>query len=157
MNSSYSTCSVHRQENEDVVEFALLAANAKAGEVSSAGTRWELTYALPNWHRRGSSPTLEHADRCIQCDPVHDGMNGFFLALLERRSLGTAEAVSAAGLEAAGSVPLQDRSEDPEGPSRKTNIDDELAVTPAAKNRKRSHGMSKAKRSSRKKHKRAIV
>lgn len=44
----YSTCSVHRRENEDVVAHALAAARAAS---------WRLEKVLPTWPRRGVAGT----------------------------------------------------------------------------------------------------
>ena len=44
----YSTCSVHRRENEDVVAHALAAARAGS---------WRLEKVLPTWTRRGLAGT----------------------------------------------------------------------------------------------------
>ena len=54
----YSTCSVHRQENEDVVA-ALLAAT---------GGAWHVVRCLPQWPTRGLSPTRRTAS--CACGPA---------------------------------------------------------------------------------------
>ncbi|EGD81485.1 hypothetical protein PTSG_02202 [Salpingoeca rosetta] len=71
---TYSTCSVHQEENEDVVA-AVLAANPS----------FELAEALPSWHRRGHSDTLPSAAMCVRTDPAQDFTNGFFVALFVRK------------------------------------------------------------------------
>lgn len=65
----YSTCSVHDEENEQVVERILEA----------SGGKFRLSPALPAWKRRG----IKH-EECIRVDPQLDEMNGFFVALFER-------------------------------------------------------------------------
>ena len=75
----YSTCSVHREENEDVVAKVLRDAGRAAG--------FRLIPALPGWHRRGfATPGL--SDKEVACvvrvDPAEDSTNGFFVALFER-------------------------------------------------------------------------
>ena len=75
---SYSTCSVHVEENEQVVRDVLAAAKERG---------FRLTRALPKWHRRGYViDGLSESDaRClIRADPVEDDMEGFFVAIFER-------------------------------------------------------------------------
>lgn len=85
----YSTCSIHAQENEHVVERLLLDP-----EVKSRG--WRVTTrksVLPDWPRRGIpsefsnavGPDLESiADGCIRALPKQDGGIGFFAVCFER-------------------------------------------------------------------------
>jgi len=75
---SYSTCSVHVEENEQVVRDVLDAAKERG---------FGLMRALPKWHRRGYViDGLSESDaRClIRADPVEDDMEGFFVAIFER-------------------------------------------------------------------------
>ena len=75
---SYSTCSVHIEENEQVVRDVLDSAKERG---------FRLTRALPKWHRRGYViDGLPESDaRClIRADPVEDDMEGFFVAIFER-------------------------------------------------------------------------
>ena len=75
---SYSTCSVHIKENEEVVRDVMDAAK-KHG--------FRLAHALPKWHRRGIAiEGLSHTDvKClIRADPMEDDMEGFFVAIFER-------------------------------------------------------------------------
>jgi putative methyltransferase len=69
----YSTCSVHREENEDVVQTCLAAA---------AGKRFRLERALPHWARRGVG-AFEGAECCVRV-AREDRAMGFFLACLVR-------------------------------------------------------------------------
>ncbi|KAG2499505.1 hypothetical protein HYH03_002452 [Edaphochlamys debaryana] len=71
----YSTCSVHAEENEDVVAGALAAAEA-------AGL--ELADPFPTWHRRGL-PLFPGAEKLIRTDAYQDGTDGFFVALFVRK------------------------------------------------------------------------
>lgn len=73
----YSTCSVHREENEEVVVKALQQCPC-----------WHLTKRLPQWPHRGlpevDGLTEQQADCLIRCDPHRDCTNGFFVACFER-------------------------------------------------------------------------
>ena len=80
----YSTCSVYREENEDVVAQAL----PHAKELG-----WRIGHPLTSWHRRGLAPRdsdsdgdedSEHA-KYVRVDPFRgDTSEGFFLVLFER-------------------------------------------------------------------------
>jgi putative methyltransferase len=70
----YSTCSVHQQENEDVVAALLPLAREKG---------FRLVAPFPDWPRRGL-PVLEGAERLVRVDEVEDGTDGFFIAVFER-------------------------------------------------------------------------
>eukprot|EP00891_Asterochloris_glomerata_P002839 jgi/Astpho2/2839/e_gw1.00050.188.1_t len=70
----YSTCSVHQQENEDVVK-AVLPEAEKLG--------FKLHHALPAWSRRGL-PVFQGAEKLIRTDADLDGTDGFFVACFER-------------------------------------------------------------------------
>ena len=84
---SYSTCSIHQIENEQVVHRIL-----------DTHSDWKLQMALPTWPRRGEtlgkllrsekvSPAEDEARaKCmIRCMPNEDQTNGFFVALFERK------------------------------------------------------------------------
>ncbi|KAI8520750.1 putative 28S rRNA (cytosine-C(5))-methyltransferase [Branchiostoma belcheri] len=70
---AYSTCSVHRQENEDVVQAALQEYEGK----------YHLQHILPTWDHRGMD-TFPQACRCVRASPEQDMTNGFFVALFEK-------------------------------------------------------------------------
>ena len=70
----YSTCSIHREEDEEVVKLAL----------DSCEGRYTLVPALPAWPRRGDTSVFPEADKCVRVDPDADGMTGFFVACFER-------------------------------------------------------------------------
>jgi len=81
---SYSTCSIHAEENEDVVS-AVLASKAAQRRGWRVETREEGT--LKNWSRRGLNGrglTEKEAEGCIRCNPVEDGGIGFFVVAFVR-------------------------------------------------------------------------
>jgi putative methyltransferase len=70
---AYSTCSIHQEENEDVVAQALAKSEGK----------WQLIPAVPEWPRRGK-PVLEGSENLLRTDPEQDKMLGFFVAAFQR-------------------------------------------------------------------------
>ncbi|CAE7225047.1 NSUN5 [Symbiodinium natans] len=73
---AYSTCSVHEEENEQVVQQVL---------ASEEGKRYHLEEALPWWPRRGLKlPHFPEAERCVR-SAWEDRTIGFFVALFARR------------------------------------------------------------------------
>lgn len=66
----YSTCSIHSQENEEVVSACLQ---------QNAGFR--LVHLLPNWPERGHEPFTQ----CLRASTAKTRTHGFFVAMLERR------------------------------------------------------------------------
>ncbi|XP_068715153.1 28S rRNA (cytosine-C(5))-methyltransferase-like [Montipora foliosa] len=72
----YSTCSVHQEENEDVVQAAL-----KANSDS-----FTLEHCLPSWTHRGRA-VFQGAEKCIRASPTEDYTNGFFVALFVRKDI----------------------------------------------------------------------
>ncbi|KAJ3160843.1 putative 28S rRNA (cytosine-C(5))-methyltransferase [Geranomyces michiganensis] len=71
----YSTCSKHREENEDVVQ-----------KVLAAQTEFILApKPFSQWTRRGL-PLFDGAENVIRTEPREDHCIGFFVALFERRS-----------------------------------------------------------------------
>ena len=79
----YSTCSVHEEENEDVVRAVL-------SELKVSDSGWALSRALPDWPRRGnrsdSHGLFDIGDMCVRVHPDEDKTDGFFVALFERRN-----------------------------------------------------------------------
>ncbi|XP_065656856.1 28S rRNA (cytosine-C(5))-methyltransferase isoform X2 [Hydra vulgaris] len=69
----YSTCSVHKEENEDVVEKAY----------NRFKETFHLCHAFPEWSNRGIGE-WEQAYKCVRAVPTIDYTNGFFVALFER-------------------------------------------------------------------------
>ncbi|XP_066551524.1 28S rRNA (cytosine-C(5))-methyltransferase isoform X2 [Amia ocellicauda] len=70
---TYSTCSVHAQENEEVVSACLQ---------DNPGFR--LVSLLPGWQERGHPPLHQ----CLRASPTQTLTHGFFVAMLERRPPG---------------------------------------------------------------------
>ena len=86
---AYSTCSVHRTENEDVVLAVLAKANErqeKSTDDSESHSHWKLVKAVPQWPHRGLDlPEFsEIADLVCRADFEQDGTNGFFVARFEK-------------------------------------------------------------------------
>lgn len=70
----YSTCSIHQEENEDVVLKALQQSEDK---------QWQLAPAVPQWHRRGFD-VFPGSDKCLRTSPTEDNTIGFFVACFQR-------------------------------------------------------------------------
>ncbi|CAF0995406.1 unnamed protein product [Adineta ricciae] len=68
---TYSTCSIHRQENEDVVETIL----------DQFSDQFQLVDFLPNWPSRGQT---ERTHACLRASPDETLTNGFFVCCFER-------------------------------------------------------------------------
>lgn len=73
---AYSTCSIHRAENEDVVLAVLEAAK----------NDWKLVKAIPQWPHRGLDlPAFaDIKDLVCRASLEQDGTNGFFVARFEK-------------------------------------------------------------------------
>ena len=69
----YSTCSIHHQENEDVVRRVLRKHRAQ----------FRLVHALNDMPGRGEG-SFPHSEYCLRLDPARDLTNGFFVACFER-------------------------------------------------------------------------
>ncbi len=70
----YSTCSVHREENEDVVQRVL----------DSLANQFCLVHILPEFPNRGQHPDFKDASKCVRLSAEKDMTSGFFLACFER-------------------------------------------------------------------------
>jgi putative methyltransferase len=80
---AYSTCSIHRAENEDVV-ISVLAAQKD----------WHLVQAVPQWPHRGLDlpEFAQIKEKVCRANFEKDGTNGFFVARFERVVLPVAAA-----------------------------------------------------------------
>lgn len=67
----YSTCSIHGQENEDVVAACL-----------QQNPNFRLVHLLPQWPERGLQPLTQ----CLRASTAKTRTHGFFVALLEKHS-----------------------------------------------------------------------
>jgi putative methyltransferase len=84
----YSTCSIHEEENEEVVCLAMEEINRN---IKEEDMKWVIAspYALRQWHRRGHSNmegiTQDQAQALIRVDGSDgDETNGFFVCYFER-------------------------------------------------------------------------
>ncbi|KAM6403157.1 28S rRNA (cytosine-C(5))-methyltransferase [Rhynochetos jubatus] len=75
----YSTCSLHREENEDVVQAVL----------RERGSAFRLVNAFPSWPCRGLA-AFPGAESCLRASPTDTLTHGFFVAVLERHGEGAA-------------------------------------------------------------------
>jgi putative methyltransferase len=83
---SYSTCSIHEEEDEAVVARALASPEVQAGG-------WRLAPALPAWARRSRPHVgldLAQSDCLARAEPAADRTGAFFVALFERAAPGGA-------------------------------------------------------------------
>ncbi|XP_062887352.1 probable 28S rRNA (cytosine-C(5))-methyltransferase [Mobula hypostoma] len=71
----YSTCSVHREENEDVMEKIL----------QRYANCFRLVNLMPSWPCRGLD-TFPEGPRCLRATPGDTLTNGFFVAMLEKHN-----------------------------------------------------------------------
>ncbi|EKX54243.1 hypothetical protein GUITHDRAFT_100489 [Guillardia theta CCMP2712] len=69
----YSTCSVHQEENEDVVAKVLQATRS-----------FKQVAAIPSWPHRGLATAGPHGPLCVRASHDKDSTNGFFVARFER-------------------------------------------------------------------------
>lgn len=89
----YSTCSIHKEENESVVVEAL-SRDSSPTDSSQSSSCWTLIEPLrmKDWTRRGESfegLPLELQNKLIRCHPS-DGLNGFFVAVFRKQSTSSA-------------------------------------------------------------------
>ncbi|KAM8991232.1 28S rRNA (cytosine-C(5))-methyltransferase isoform 1-T1 [Ara ararauna] len=96
----YSTCSLHREENEDVVGAVL----------QEWGSAFRLVDAFPGWPCRGLA-AFPGAESCLRASAADTLTQGFFVAVLERRGDGAAASRSLPA--AAGDSPQHGEGTEP--------------------------------------------
>lgn len=84
----YSTCSIHKTEDESVVSRLLAYSRQHSSQFNGEKYAWVLedrSNVLPKWERRGLPDPLSarDADKVIRCAP-EDHTNGFFVACFKR-------------------------------------------------------------------------
>jgi len=74
----YSTCAVSTMENEELILKVM----------QNNSNHWQVVPAMPAWERRGLGGSGPYPDgqKFVRADPEKDWCNGFFVAVLERRS-----------------------------------------------------------------------
>ncbi|GAA6094109.1 probable 28S rRNA (cytosine-C(5))-methyltransferase [Tachysurus ichikawai] len=75
----YSTCSIHPQENEEVVSLCL-----------EKNSDFRLIHLLPEWPERGQDPLTE----CLRASTTKTYTHGFFVAMLVRQATPNSESSS---------------------------------------------------------------
>uniref|UniRef100_A0A0R3RZN9 SAM_MT_RSMB_NOP domain-containing protein n=1 Tax=Elaeophora elaphi TaxID=1147741 RepID=A0A0R3RZN9_9BILA len=78
----YSTCSVHEEENEQVIEEVV---NHFVLNDEFLRMRFKLIKAMPEWPHRGRV-NYSFGDKCLRALPEIDLTNGFFVAVFKRRN-----------------------------------------------------------------------
>ncbi len=73
----YSTCSLYERENEMVVQEIL--------DCEEFGRQFEICNVLPQWKHRGRKG-YAFSRCCLRASPEKDLTNGFFVAVLERKT-----------------------------------------------------------------------
>ncbi|NWH56233.1 NSUN5 methyltransferase, partial [Geococcyx californianus] len=102
----YSTCSVHQEENEDVVHTVL----------QESGLAFRLVNTFPSWPCRGLA-AFPGAECCLRASPADTLTQGFFVAVLERCE---EEAAAPSSLPAATENPQHGEGTEPgAAPKRK--------------------------------------
>lgn len=131
----YSTCSVHSQENEEVVSACL-----------QQNLGFRLVHLLPNWPERGHEPFTQ----CLRASTAKTRTHGFFVAMLERRPPQTHEEnLPIITTLPSGGEEKQDTH--PSGPSdeeqENTETADEQPTNPVSKKRRRNRKKHKKQES----------
>ncbi|NXG66141.1 NSUN5 methyltransferase, partial [Hemiprocne comata] len=102
----YSTCSLHREENEDVVHAVL----------REQGSAFRLVNAFPSWPCRGLA-AFPGAEGCLRASPAATLTQGFFVAMLER--CGEGPAAPSSSLAAAKDSPQHTEGMEPAAAPKK--------------------------------------
>lgn len=91
---AYSTCSIHPEENEEVIARVLCRVQNEPDRISTDkydSSEWKVVAPtnLKDWPRRGqivNGLTADEAAACIRVDARHDHTHGFFVCCLQRMS-----------------------------------------------------------------------
>lgn len=113
----YSTCSIHKTEDESVVSRVLAHSRAHPARFNGQSYVWVLEArdnVLPTWERRGLPDPLSAGDaqKVIRCAP-EDHTNGFFVACFKRIRLEDLEAEIEAEIEADVPEPVEETAAAP--------------------------------------------
>jgi hypothetical protein len=124
---AYSTCSIHQEENEDVVA-AVMPLATKLG--------FRLVDPLPGWHRRGL-PVLDGSELLVRVDEVLDRTDGFFIAVFEKQEQGLQVNGGGCGTELIGGTA---------GGTRSPGCNEEVSCVDEQRRKKESPARSKARK-----------
>ncbi len=93
----YSTCSIHLEENENVVKYALKNCNKKYKLVKLFEDKWQYSRGI---NRTNKDIHVYHLDYCIRTSYDNNFTNGFFIACFELNEETEEEAAAAAETQA---------------------------------------------------------
>ncbi|MCI4388198.1 hypothetical protein PGIGA_G00082740 [Pangasianodon gigas] len=120
----YSTCSIHPQENEEVVSACL-----------EKNPDFRLIHLLPEWPERGRDPLKQ----CLRASTTKTFTHGFFVAMLERQATPNSESLD----EQPPSISEPSAGEEEQV---EASVDEQLQP-PAAKKRRRNRKKPKKQKS----------
>lgn len=125
----YSTCSIHSQENEEVVTACL-----------QQNPAFRLVHLLSDWPERGHEPLTQ----CLRASTAKTRTHGFFVAMLERRP--DEENLSIA-------TPLSSASEEKQDKPQSNPSDEDQESTETSHEQPANPSSKKKRKRNRKKHK----
>ncbi|GHJ87754.1 hypothetical protein NliqN6_4156 [Naganishia liquefaciens] len=150
----YSTCSVHKEEDEDVVMNAL-------GSSEAADYGWALApraQTLPTWERRGLPEHMNQdqtlADGVIRCVPGEDHTNGFFVSCFVKKQVAPTGQGQKRKLAQAADFPEESAGEDEDDERQELPVEDEEVGE--ASGGKIPNSKKKKKKNKRKKQKKVV-
>lgn len=132
----YSTCSVHQQENEDVVKNIL-----------EQYTDFRLVKALPSWPVRGQN-IFPGSDSCLRASFTETLTSGFFVALFQRKDEGSRSSVMCGEQRDFNTADTPAKERPSSKPEEKSNL---IQVTLKRKANNMADAKSTTKKKSRKK------